>query len=184
MNRIPLLCSALLIASSFAAPAAAEEIHARLAGLHEVPTVSTGASGLFKAVINRNGDAIDYEITYTGIQGTVTQSHMHVGQARTNGGIVLWICGTTSNPGPAGTPTCTSPDGHISGTWTAENVQLVATQQFAPGDLNEVIAAIRAGAAYVNVHSTLSPGGEIRGQVRSSRRGHDHDHDDHGHDHH
>ena len=183
MNRIPVLSSALLLASALAAPASADEVHARLAGLHEVPTVSTGAGGTFRAFISPSGDAINYEITYTGMQGTVTQSHMHVGQSRTNGGIVLWVCGngaaTPPTPGPAGTPTCTSPDGHFQGTWRPENVQTVATQQFAPGELDEVIAAIRAGAAYVNVHSTLSPGGEIRGQIRASRREHDrgHDHD-------
>jgi len=34
-----------------------------------------------------------------------------------------------------------------------------------PGELDEVIDAIRAGLAYANVHSTQSPGGEIRGQL-------------------
>jgi hypothetical protein len=45
-----------------------------------------------------------------------------------------------------------------------------------------VIAAIRAGVAYANVHATpLDPGGEIRGQIRDSNRkvddndGEDHD---------
>ena len=41
-----------------------------------------------------------------------------------------------------------------------------ASQQLAAGELAEVIAAIRAGAAYANVHTNLSPGGEIRGQIR------------------
>ena len=139
-------------------------------GFQEVPVVSTEASGTFDAMIRPRGDAIDYEITYTGMQGIVTQSHMHVGQRSVNGGIVLWICGSATNPGPAGTPVCTSPDGHFAGTWRPENVQTVATQQITTGELDEVIAAIRAGVAYVNVHSNLSPGGEIRGQVRANRR--------------
>jgi len=33
--------------------------------------------------------------------------------------------------------------------------------------LPAVIKAIHAGAAYANVHTTVSPGGEIRGQIRT-----------------
>ena len=33
------------------------------------------------------------------------------------------------------------------------------------GELDELILAIRAGATYANVHSTLWPGGEIRSQI-------------------
>ena len=168
------------LAAGFASVASADDkVRASLSGFQEVPVVSTGGSGTFNAVISPKGDAIDYEITYEGIQGTVTQSHMHVGQRSVNGGIVLWICGTTpGTPGPAGTAVCTSPNGHFAGTWRPENVQtLVNGQQISTGELNEVITAIRAGKAYVNVHSNLSPGGEIRGQVRANHR-HDHDHDD------
>jgi len=166
------LAIATALAALFAAGAASadDKVRARLSGLQEVPVVSTEANGTFEADIGRTGDAIDYEITYTGMQGTVTQSHMHVGQRSVNGGIVLWICGSATNPGPAGTQVCTSPNGHFAGTWRPENVQNVATQQIATGELDEVIAAIRAGAAYVNVHTSLSPGGEIRGQVRANRR--------------
>ncbi len=157
-----------------------DKIRATLKGFNEVPSVSTDASGTFEATISPNGDAIDFEITYTGVQGTVTQSHMHVGQRGVNGGIVLWICGTATNPEPANggnTNVCTSPNGHFTGTWTGANMQNLATQQLATGELDEVIAAIRAGVAYVNVHSNLSPGGEIRGQVRANHRDHDGDHD-------
>lgn len=151
-----------------------DKVRATLKGFNEVPSVSTEGSGTFEAVINKNGDAIDFEITYSGIQGTVTQSHMHVGQRGVNGGIVLWICGTATNPEPAtggNTNVCTSPDGHFTGTWRPENVQTLTNgQQINTGQLDEVIEAIRAGVAYVNVHSKLSPGGEIRGQVRADRR--------------
>ena len=166
---------ALSAAIAASTAGADDKLRATLKGFEEVPSVSTEASGTFEAVISPNGDAIDYEITYSGMQGTVTQSHVHVGQRRVNGGIVLWICGTTGTPGPAGTPTCTSPNGHFAGTWRPENVQTVAAQQFAPGELDEVIAAIRAGVAYVNVHSNISPGGEIRGQIRANRRDKDKD---------
>ena len=57
----------------------------------------------------------------------------------------------------------------MAGTITAANVIAgsMAPQQLAAGDLAAVLAAIRAGAAYVNVHTDLSPGGEIRGQIRT-----------------
>jgi hypothetical protein len=35
----------------------------------------------------------------------------------------------------------------------------------APGEFDELIAAIRAGATYANVHTVGRPGGEIRGQI-------------------
>ena len=34
-----------------------------------------------------------------------------------------------------------------------------------PGEFGELVRAMRAGATYVNVHTNLSPGGEIRGQI-------------------
>jgi CHRD domain len=113
--------------------------------------------------------SIEYELTYEGLQGNVTQAHIHFAQRHVNGGIVLWFCGTQSNPGPAGTPTCTPDSGKFTGTFVAANVQgLVganAPQQVAAGEIAKIIAALRAGAAYANVHTDLSPGGEIRGQI-------------------
>ena len=167
------IATALVAAYASTSVSADDKVRARLMGFQEVPVVSTEASGTFEASISPRGEAIDYEITYTGMQGVVTQSHMHVGQRSVNGGIVLWICGnpaaTPPTPGPAGTPVCTSPNGHFAGTWRPENVQNQPTQQITTGELDEVIAAIRAGVAYVNVHTNLSPGGEIRGQVRANR---------------
>ena len=171
MKKLAII-TAVLAAFPALSASADDKIRAKLMGFQEVPVVSTEASGTFEAVISPNGDAIDYDITYTGIQGTVTQSHMHVGQRSVNGGIVLWVCGTTGTPGPGGTPPCPSPNGHFAGTWMAGNVQTVAAQQLG-GDIGEVITAIRAGNAYMNVHSNLSPGGEIRGQIRADRRDRD-----------
>jgi CHRD domain len=60
----------------------------------------------------------------------------------------------------------------VTGTITTANViaGATATQQLVAGDLAAVIAAIRSGAAYANVHTTPSPGGEIRGQIKHDRQ--------------
>jgi len=160
--------------AALAAPTAAraEQIQATLTGYEEVPVVSTVATGEFRAMISPDDQFIDYEFTYSGLQGTVTQAHIHVAQLSVNGSIVIWLCQTATNPGPDGTPTCTPGSGSFTGTITTANVIAgsTASQQLTANDLAEVIAAIRAGAAYVNVHTNVSPGGEIRGQIRASRR--------------
>ena len=89
----------------------------------------------------------------------------------TNAVKVVWLCGTSGFPGPAGTATCPTRAGTVTGTVTAADVVAApAAQQLGAGELSEVIAAMRAGSAYVNVHTTVSTGGEIRGQI--STRGH------------
>lgn len=171
-KKISILLSVLLLLSA-ARATQAETIQAELTGYEENPPVSTVASGQFRAAISRNDDAIAYELTYSGLEGTVTQSHIHFGQKSVNGSIVIWLCQTLTNPSPTpGTPACPS-SGTVSGNLTASDVIAANTpsQRILAGELAEVIAAIRAGAAYVNVHSTpLTTGGEIRGQIRASNR--------------
>lgn len=153
---------------------------AHLRGFQEVPSVSTGATGEFRGRINPKDNSIDYELTYSGIKaangtpGAVNQAHIHIGQRGVNGGIVLWFCQSAANPGPAGTPDCTSGSGQFTGTFTAANVVAIGGtnvgQQVGAGDMAKVIAALRAGVAYANVHTPLSTGGEIRGQVNVPRQ--------------
>ena len=47
-----------------------------------------------------------------------------------------------------------------------------AMQGIEPGAIGELVAAIRAGHTYVNVHSSKWPGGEIRAQIRGDHKGH------------
>jgi hypothetical protein len=144
-------------------------ISARLVGINEVPSVSTGATGRLTARISRDEQSIEYELSFSGLQGVVAQSHIHIARRNVNGGIVLWLCqGTSRAPAQvaAATPECPQ-EGTVTGTLTAASVTPVATQQIGLNELNEVIALIRAGAAYANVHTAPSPGGEIRGQLRT-----------------
>ena len=168
--RCRVLMAVMGILLAIATVATAEQIGALLTGYEETPAaVSTTGRGEFTATIDADGDAIVYTETYSGLQGPVTQSHIHVGQLGVNGSIVIFLCQTAANPDPTGlAPQCPQ-EGTVSGTITAANVIAgsTATQQLVAGDLAAVITAIRAGAAYANVHTNPSPGGEIRGQLRT-----------------
>jgi hypothetical protein len=158
------LCAGVAIADN----GDSRTIHARLTGYQEVPSVSTAARGEFKGKIDRRTGVIDYRFSYEGLQGAVRQAHIHFAQPGVNGSIVVWLCGTPDFPGPDGTPTCTLGNGSFTGVIDAVSVLAASmpAQQLAAGELDELIAAIRAGVTYVNVHTNDSPGGEIRGQLR------------------
>jgi hypothetical protein len=148
--------------------AKAEQLGALLTGYEESPSVSTTGRGEFTATIDEHGQVILYSETFSGLQAPITQSHIHIAQPGVNGSIVIFLCQTQANPDPTGlAPQCPQ-EGTVTGTITAANVIAGATasQQLKAGDLSAVITAIRAGTAYANVHTTVSPGGEIRGQIR------------------
>ena len=129
--------------------------------------VSTGAIGSFEASIEEA--RLEYTLSYSGLEADVTQSHIHFGQRSVNGGISAWLCGTDGLPGPAGTPRCPGArSGEISDEIVAADVIGPTGQGIAPLEFAELVAAIRAGRAYANVHSTKFPGGEIRGQINDS----------------
>ncbi len=130
--------------------------------------ISTRASGKFRIDIDERAEIIDYELSYQGLEGTVTQAHIHFGQQHTVGGIVVWLCQTATNPAPSAvaavTPQCPA-EGTVTGTIQPNQVLTVAGQGIAAGEFDELVRAIRAGAAYANVHSSLHGPGEIRGQI-------------------
>jgi len=169
------------------APAVAQErFTTDLSGFNEVHfvaatpalrgAISTKATGRFRAVIHDRMDLIEYELHYSGLEGAVTQSHIHFGQPSTVGGIVIWLCQTAGTPAPASvsavTPMCPADTqgGPVTGTIGPAQVLAAAGQGIADGEFAEVVRAIRAGATYVNVHSTLFGPGEIRGHLYHDNR--------------
>lgn len=185
-----LFCLVLLLASASDADQNFKKFEANLSGFNEVHfaagppatlrgAVSTPATGSFKASIDDAAGEISYELSYSGLEGAVTQAHIHFGQRHTVGGIVVWLCQTDGTPAPeavrAATPPCPTPGGTVTGTIVAGQVLLVTGQGIDVGQFAELLAAIRAGATYANVHSSVFGPGEIRGQIRPSR-GHNSSH--------
>ncbi len=145
-----------------------------LTGYEETPSaVSTTGNGTFNARISNDESRIDWELSYADLEGAVQQSHIHFGQKGVTGPISVFLCTNLGN-GPAGTQPCPAPPATISGTITAADVTNLANERgISAGEFDELIRAIRAGATYVNVHSTRWPGGEIRSQI-DNNSGHEH----------
>jgi hypothetical protein len=131
-------------------------LKAHLSGYQEVPAVSTAAQGRFKAKIN--GSQIDFKLSYAGLEGPVRFAHIHFGQKRVNGGVSAFLCGGGSKPA------CPQ-SGEVTGSIVAADVIGPADQGIAAGEIDELIAAMRHGVTYANVHSDAFPNGEIRGQI-------------------
>jgi hypothetical protein len=135
----------------------------QLSGYEETPlAISTSGSGRFFALVNSNDQKITYRLSYT-LEFPVTQAHIHFGATAQSGGISAFICSNLGN-GPAGTQACPPAPATVSGTIEPDDIVGPAGQGIAAGEFDELVAAIRNGTAYVNVHSTQYPGGEIRAQ--------------------
>lgn len=170
MKRSRIWSRALLGAALCAVPvlACAEVVIIPLRGFEEVPSVSSSAQGRFRAFINDRAGTIAYELSYDGLQGEVRQAHIHFGQRGVNGGISVFLCQTAANPDPTGLAPVCPQSGQVSGLLQSANVVGPGGQGIAAGEFAELIKAMRAGVAYVNVHSTTFPAGEVRGQTRGS----------------
>jgi hypothetical protein len=143
---------------------------ARLTGYEEVPAISSPGWGSFRARLTDGGTMLDYELTYADLQN-VMAAHIHFAQRGVNGGVAVFLCGGGDKPA------CPMEGGTVTGTIDAADVIGPAGQGIAPGELNELVAAMRRGLTYVNVHTNDMvdppntgpgdfPAGEIRGQVR------------------
>ena len=142
-----------------------DHFNPRLLGKNENPPRMTPAHGRAVFHVSDDGQSVEYMLVVNDISN-VRQSHIHIGPPSANGPIVVFLYG----PVPAG-------GGPISGliargTFTAANL----IGPLAGHDFSELLANMRSGNAYVNVHTDDGvapantgpgdfPGGEIRGQL-------------------
>lgn len=149
---------------------------ADLIGFQENPSISSIGRGHVDVLINDQMQTIVYTLSYDRLEGTtpfvtngvVLFSHIHVSARGVNGGVAVFLCGGGGKPA-CPTPSSAGTDGVI----VPGDIVGPAAQGINPGEptaFAELVRAIRSGFAYVNVHTTRWPGGEIRGQLREVER--------------
>src|SRR2546426_9515 len=123
-------------------PPAPERYIAFLSGANEPTPIATAAQGL--ATVTVNGDSIHYRIELSNIDSAFL-AHIHHGAAGTSSGVIqnLYI------------PPRPSTDLNFSGLLIDSTVAVTAA----------ILSQIRADTTYVNVHTKVNTGGEIRGQL-------------------
>lgn len=169
-KAILFLAAFLLVTSTTSAQEFTPVFSVPLSGYEEVPVLSTPARGTFLVRGSLDGTRIQWQLLYENLVGSVAQAHIHFGASGTNAGIMLFLCTNLGN-GPAGTQACPASStaaAPLSGTSTAADIIGPAAQGISAGDFAKLVDAIINNKAYVNVHSSTYPGGEIRAQLLRS----------------
>jgi len=126
---------------------------ARLSGTQEVPPNESPAGG--SAWVKISGDKIEYEVNVTDID-KANAAHIHTGEPGKNGPVVL----TLFKDEPTELKTGKLAEANV----TASNLEGPLKGKV----VSDLVTAIQDGKAYINVHSTDFPDGEIRGQLNAS----------------
>ena len=127
---------------------------ANLHGGNEVPGVVTGSAGTSTVTWNTATRTGTYRVDVFNMPVGTTASHIHVGAAGVGGPVVI------NFTVPAGG---ISNDFGLTGTFACSDVVVRAAQGI--NSCEDFEQSLLLGNAYVNVHSTANPGGEIRGQL-------------------
>ncbi|HMK39015.1 MAG TPA: CHRD domain-containing protein [Bacteroidota bacterium] len=123
-----------------------EGFTARLDGSQESASDTSRGVGTGSFSLTPGRDTVSYSITYYGLTGTTSAGHFHIAPAGVGGPVVKSITGAA---GSAMTYT---------GNWTTTDASQALTLAYAE--------SLFVGKVYVNFHTALYPGGEIRGQLQ------------------
>ena len=165
MRLTPLFMGGILALAAAAPAFATTTVYdVVLSGLNESPPNASPGTGFATITFDSVAHTMHLDVTFSGLLGGVTASHIH-------------CCTAVPGIGTAGvattTPTFTGfPAGVTSGSYThtfdmlsstSYNPAFVALHSNVATSYDFLLAGIAAGEAYLNIHSTVVPGGEIRG---------------------
>ena len=144
VTAVALAATAALVVAAFAPGSTnkSSKVSAALTAKAEVPApkgVPAGTKGSFIGtyVTNAKGATLKWKLSFSGLSGPAAAAHIHKGKPGTAGPVIVPLCGPCKS-GQSGTATISK----------------------------DVIAALKSGGAYVNVHTAKNGNGEIRGQVK------------------
>jgi outer membrane autotransporter protein len=158
----------LLVQVSFGAPMV---FVASLVGGNENPPTSSSGTGTAIVILDPAANTLNVNVTFGGLTGLTTASHIHCCEATPSANVNVGVATTT--PTFAGFPL-----GVTSGTYT-RTLDLTLTSSYNPafiagafdpghtvaGAEAALVAGIENAETYLNIHSTVFPGGEVRGTL-------------------
>lgn len=164
MNRKLTLClvSALLLAvlpatTAGAAPLFQLEFSANLSGAQEVGGVTTGTTGDVRLRFDAGLSTLRVVLSVFNGED-ITAAHIHCAPAGVNGPIVVTLF--------------SGPQQDVNGVLVNANFDRTDVTPTVCGphdttinDIASLLAGLREGILYINVHSAANPGGEVRGQL-------------------
>jgi len=139
LNRLLAIASMTAIAAASTAGASIFTVTVNLNGLSEVPPNASPGIGVADVTVDTDSGLVQIEGQYSGMLAPVIAAHLHGLAGPNQNAPVLFGLNTT---------------GGTNGTFTGQGILSAANLQ---GLLNDL--------TYINVHTDVFPGGEIRGQV-------------------
>ena len=152
MSKLSLFALAAMAGLLAAAQASAGNFVAHLDQKETVPSAAVQTNATGQAVIKNRGEGeLSFKVLVAGLQNTVA-AHIHCGPVGVAGfiGVTLFGSAPIDVNGILAQGPITEPDSGNACGWV---------------DNSDVIDAINAGNAYVNVHTLQNLSGEIRGQL-------------------
>ncbi len=152
--KLVLLVVFSVVLTTSLALAASNAFKAKLIGKEEVLAPKTMATGDAVFTLSKDGKEIAYTLTVKDIEDAIS-AHIHAAKRGNDGDVVVGLFA-----GP-------KKEGKFSGELakgTITDTDLVGP--LAGKTIADLVAMIKSGGAYVNVHTEKNPKGEIRGQIK------------------
>ena len=160
------LCAAISLTCASAAPAAITIYGATLTGPNESPPNASPGTGTATVTIDTIANTMTVFVTFSGLSGTTTASHIHAPTATPFTGTAGVATTVPTFPG--------FPLGVTAGLYSPSAFDLLSLSTYNPAYVTAnggtaasaetaLLSAIASGRAYLNIHTSAFPGGEIRG---------------------
>lgn len=154
MNKLTnILLTSALLALPLTAQALSIQFIANLSGANEVPPSGAAGTGIAALSYNDNNSVLTTDDTFTftlsafGLSGSASGMHIHAPAAvGVNGPVVVNLANSPFSVLDLG------------------GTLLVGGAGVLPPS-SSFLTQLQAGLAYINIHTALNPGGEIRGQL-------------------